>query len=273
MESGGSLPSYTPSSDPPRPEPPAERREEAPMATMTLPVNHRYLWLPVRDGAEKRWVSLYEGHQPVDQFWAEVDASAPDGSYFLDLSEFAGRVLTLYVDGDVSLLDAFTLSDEMPEDLYREALRPRFHFTTRRGWINDPNGLFHLDGWYHLFYQHDPFSRRWGNMHWGHARTRDLVHWEELADAVRPDPLGTAFSGSAVVDRANASGLGDGKAPPSSCSTRRPAGRPRGTPRPGGRTASSPSASPAAPTRAGPSRSTRGTRCCPTSSKPTATPG
>lgn len=184
------------------------------MATMTLPVNHRYLRIPVRDGAERRWISIYEGHRPVDQFWAEIDAGAPENQYFLDLSEFTGRNLTLYVDGDVSLLDAFDFSDELPADLYRETLRPRFHFTSKRGWINDPNGLFHLDGWYHLFYQHDPFSRRWGNMHWGHARSRDLVHWEELGDAVRPDALGPVFSGSAVVDRANASGLGNGKAPP-----------------------------------------------------------
>ncbi|PWF50790.1 glycoside hydrolase family 32 protein [[Kluyvera] intestini] len=80
---------------------------------------------------------------------------------------------------------------------------PRYHLAARAGWINDPNGLVWFDGWYHAFYQHYPYSPHWGPMHWGHARSRDLVHWEHLPVALSPqgpEDKDGCFSGSAVVD-------------------------------------------------------------------------
>jgi len=100
------------------------------------------------------------------------------------------------------------------EVAYTEQYRPQFHFSPDSMWMNDPNGMVYHEGEYHLFYQFHPYSTVWGPMHWGHAITRDLVHWEHLPIALYPDSLGTIFSGSAVIDRNNSSGLGSIENPP-----------------------------------------------------------
>lgn len=100
------------------------------------------------------------------------------------------------------------------ERYYSEAYRPQFHFSPDSMWMNDPNGMVFYDGEYHLFYQYHPYSNVWGPMHWGHAITSDLVHWEHLPIALYPDSLGTIFSGSAVIDWNNSSGLGSLENPP-----------------------------------------------------------
>lgn len=100
--------------------------------------------------------------------------------------------------------------DSIDEKLYR----PQFHFTPPQHWMNDPNGMFYLNGVYHLYYQHNPFASIWGPMHWGHATSKDLIHWEHQPIALFPDSMGTIFSGSIVVDHNNTSGFGkNGKAP------------------------------------------------------------
>ena len=97
---------------------------------------------------------------------------------------------------------------------YQEPHRPQFHFTPQANWMNDPNGMFYYQGKYHLFYQYYPDSIVWGPMHWGHAESADLVHWEHLPIALFPDSIGCIFSGGAVVDNNNTSNLGSKSNPP-----------------------------------------------------------
>ncbi|MEU0114727.1 GH32 C-terminal domain-containing protein [Streptomyces bobili] len=97
---------------------------------------------------------------------------------------------------------------------YTETYRPQFHFTPEKNWMNDPNGLVYHKGEYHLFYQYNPNGNSWGDMSWGHAVSKDLVHWTELPLALSHDDNEMVFSGSAVVDRDNTTGFGTKKNPP-----------------------------------------------------------
>ena len=99
------------------------------------------------------------------------------------------------------------------EESFSEQHRLQYHFSPKEMWMNDPNGMVHYEGEYHLFFQHSPHSATpdFPNMHWGHAVSTDLVHWEELSPAIAPDEYGAIFSGSAVVDHNNTTGLQSGE--------------------------------------------------------------
>ena len=109
-------------------------------------------------------------------------------------------------------------ANDTPKDTavksYHENFRPQYHFSPEAHWMNDPNGLVYNDGTYHLFYQFYPDSTVWGPMHWGHATSEDLKNWKNEPIALEPDELGYIFSGSAVVDHNNSSGLGTAENPP-----------------------------------------------------------
>ena len=91
--------------------------------------------------------------------------------------------------------------EEIAEQLIPPQARPSFHLSSRVGWMNDPNGFSYYQGKYHLFYQYYPYESKWGPMHWGHAVSEDLLHWEYLPAALAPDTPADkdgCFSGSAV---------------------------------------------------------------------------
>lgn len=180
-------------------------------AEIKLKITKQYLNFPVSQQTERRSMRMTVGEDEVCHFVIRLTAAEPDYWVFRNVTEYQGKTLTLTFDGDEKALQKVYQDDTFPgEDLiYREAWRPQYHFTSRRGWINDPNGLVYdaTRGEYHLFYQHNPYEREWENMHWGHAVSRDLIHWQELPDALHPDALGTMFSGSAWMDYDNAAGF------------------------------------------------------------------
>lgn len=179
----------------------------------------RYLHIPVKNGSKKRILTLLVDGQTAVRNEIELADADPDWWATMDVSQWSGKTLTLQVDklsDDSTALSKIELSDRLKDaaKLYQEPLRGQFHFSPQRGWNNDPNGMVFYNGEYHLFFQHNPYGWGWGNMHWGHAVSKDLVRWQELGDKLLPDGMGPMFSGSAVVDWNNTSGFGKEGKPP-----------------------------------------------------------
>jgi len=187
----------------------------------SLGLDKRYLLLPVKTRSQdepKQLLTVLVDGAPVRRFNIELD-DQPGWFAHLDVSEWKGKSATLRIENipeNSKALELVSISDEVwnADKLYSEPLRPQLQFTSRVGWMNDPNGLVFYNGEYHLFFQHAPYSWTGGGPHWGHAISRDLVHWQELGEAIYPDGQGGPWSGSAVVDWNNTSGFGkDGKPP------------------------------------------------------------
>lgn len=160
----------------------------------------KYLKIPIVREGENREVSFYLGDEKLYQFAIPVrtaDGGSFTGHYgHLPVGELTGRVLTLEAEGP--LPEGILQSDELAGR--REECYPAIHFAPESGWLNDPNGLCFYRGEYHLFFQHNMFAEEWNNISWGHAVSRDLLHWEQVEDALLPDGEGPMFSGCAVVN-------------------------------------------------------------------------
>ncbi|MBD0294425.1 MAG: DUF4980 domain-containing protein, partial [Flavisolibacter sp.] len=191
-----------------------------------------YLNFPVNDSARLMRIRIQQGEKFIDQFTIRLATEKPEYWVFFDAAPYQGKTLTLQISNPP--LPAFNqgavqpIANRQPEEvntkglkmvfagaafpgqdsLYKEKNRPQVHFTSRRGWLNDPNGLIYYNGEYHMYYQHNPYGWAWGNMHWGHAVSKDMLHWKELPDALYPvSGTDAAFSGSAVTDPKNTAGF------------------------------------------------------------------
>lgn len=184
--------------------------------TRAIKVSGKYLNIPISHKTERKQLTLTAKGEDTLSVVVRIAEDTPDYWVFKDVSRYNGKTLILNYEGSKRALDNVVLSDTIFGEsmMYKEANRPQFHFTSRRGWINDPNGLVYHNGLYHLYYQHNPFEREWENMTWGHATSPDLLHWTEHDDVLFPDHLGTMYSGSAVFDEQNTSGFGTEKCPP-----------------------------------------------------------
>jgi fructan beta-fructosidase len=182
----------------------SNRKKMAAALQRTISVDRRYLHLPVKNGAAMRRMKFLVDGNTVREFDIELAEGTPDFWVFSEVEKFKGKQLIVEVTlpEDSTALDQMRQADDVPDaaTMYKEKHRPQFHFTARRGWLNDPNGLVFHEGKYHLFFQHNPYGWKWGNMHWGHAVSKDLVHWHEIGEALYPRQYGDwCFSGSAFV--------------------------------------------------------------------------
>ncbi len=191
-----------------------------------------YLNLPVSESNKLTKTKILHEGKVLDQFTIKLANAKPDYWVFFDVAAYQGKVITVEVSNEKVIgggvaknLDddiEITKKDRMSglqmifagktfpgqDSVYKETNRPQSHFSAQRGWINDPNGLIYHNGEYHLYYQHNPYGWAWGNMHWGHAVSKDLIHWKELPEAIYPfHNRDAAFSGSVIHDPGNTSGF------------------------------------------------------------------
>lgn len=170
-------------------------------------IEKRYLKLPINLNATSKTVRFFENGTLIFDLCPKLDAVYPQYTAYLDVSRFIGKDIQITVSPDIDI--TFEQTQEMDiENVYGEPYRPRVHYTVKSGWSNDPNGLIYYRGKYHMFYQYSACGQGW-DVHWGHAVSDDLLHWEEKAPALFPDETGMIFSGSAIEDERNVSGLGD----------------------------------------------------------------
>lgn len=176
------------------------------IVTVTNPT--KYLILPVEENRPEAQVLLDNGKKT--DTWMDVRLAVSKTDYSVPFELSKGKKAVVKIVGlakDAQALKELKLSDTF-DTRNTDYYRPVYHHTPLYGWMNDANGLTYKDGEYHLYFQYNPYGSKWGNMHWGHSVSRDLVHWQHLDPAIARDPMGHIFSGSTVVDTRNSAGFG-----------------------------------------------------------------
>ncbi len=189
-------------------------------------ITSNYLNFPVSYTDNIENIRLYCGEEVVYDLDLRLTDKNPDYWVSLDCSDLKGKDIDIsvmynsFIDAKTPLVYNAGLSNisqsDVPVDkgvFYKDALRPKAHFSAARGWLNDPNGLYYYNGTWHISYQHNPFGSDWGNIHWGHAYGTDLYHWTETNDILKPDKLGVPFSGYSIIDFNNILGFQKGSDP------------------------------------------------------------
>jgi len=183
-----------------------------------MTIQKKYLVIPIRNGAKGCSLELDVSGKKVRRYDTELapDANSVDFWAYFTIESYKGQPAVVSAGGATE--EGFSLirqSDEIPgeDKFYTEALRPQLRFSQKVGWNNDTNGMVYYDGEWHVYFQHNPVGWKWGNMTWGHAVSTDLIHWEQLPNALFPGTMakGACFSGSAAMDPNNTSGFQTGK--------------------------------------------------------------
>lgn len=177
-----------------------------------MEIKKPFLNIPIGDEARMKLVNIIVDGEVKREFPVQLAEDSIDYWIYIDVSEFIGQTITLSCPATSESLTRIYQDDRIvgADSLYNESNRPQYHLTVKRGWSNDINGPIYHNNQYHLFWQSFPFGLKWntGFMYWGHAVSKDLLHWEELPHALMLDSLGSPWSGSAVVDKNNDGGWG-----------------------------------------------------------------
>lgn len=178
---------------------------------VSLDVTEDYLLLPIQDDAPEGKICVVKDNEQKGTLMNVRLARERVDSYVpFALSAYKGQHISIEIQGvpetalcwkELKLSGSFDMVN-------KESFRPVYHHTPAYGWMNDPNGMFYKDGVYHLYFQYNPYGSVWGNMHWGHSTSTDLMHWKFEGCAIVPDAWGAIFSGSCVVDHENTAGFG-----------------------------------------------------------------
>lgn len=180
---------------------------------VSLDVTEDYLLLPIQDDAPEGKICIVKDNEQKGTLMNVRLARERVDSYVpFELSAYKGQHISIDIQGvpanalcwkELKMSDSFDMTN-------KEMFRPVYHHTPVYGLMNDPNGMFYKDGVYHLYFQYNPYGSVWGNMHWGHSTSTDLMHWNFEGCAIVPDAWGAIFSGSCVVDHNNTAGFGKG---------------------------------------------------------------